>query len=285
MKTSSFFLLSLICILSAGCNKAIPEMWTADYNLSVMSFNLRYDTEEDGSNRWSNRKEACLAMWRAHQPSVVGVQEGLYHQVHYLNDSLSDYAFVGVGRDDGYSAGEYAAIFYLKEQFELIETNSFWLSETPDFPSLGWDANNIRIATWVQLKDIETQTSIFVFNTHFDHKGKTARTESAKLLVQKIEEIADEGAPVFITGDFNAWISNAIFEPITDKYFSARRFASRTDNHKSFNAWGKWYVDWNLDYIFYQNANALSFQTIIDDYGVPFISDHYPIITHFDYSE
>lgn len=272
-----------ICSLFNSCSKKTPFRWTADYDVSVMSFNIRYDTEEDGENRWANRKEACLNLFKETNPSIVGIQEGLHHQVNFLDDNLPQYDFVGVGRDDGHSSGEYAAIYYLAEDFELLESNTFWLSETPDVPSLGWDANNIRIVTWAHLRDIEHDKSIFVFNTHFDHKGKTARKESAKLMVQKIKEIAEENAPIFITGDFNAWISNSLLDPITSEYFSARRFANYTDNKKSFNLWGKWYANWNVDYIFYENADALAFRTVTEDYGVPYISDHYPLITHFNY--
>lgn len=272
----------ITALLLFGCTKADPFKWKTDYDLSIMSFNIRYDTEEDGENKWGNRKEACLKMLEETKPSIFGIQEGLDHQVSFLEDNLPQYDYVGIGRDDGYSSGEYAAIFYSVEHFQLLESNSFWLSETPDVPSLGWDANNIRIVTWLHLKDLKHDKSIYVFNTHFDHKGKIARKESAKLLVQKIKEVANE-KPIFITGDFNAWISNSLFEPITDEYHNARRFADYTDNKKSFNLWGKWYAHWSVDYIFYKNADALAFRTVTEDYGVPYISDHYPIITHFNY--
>lgn len=277
-------LLMLISIFSffSSCNKK-TFIWTSEYDLSVMSFNIRYDEPADGNNQWSNRKEAVLKMWTETNPSIVGIQEGLQHQVEFLNNNLSEYDFIGVGRDDGQTSGEYAAIYYKVDDFELIESNTFWLSETPEVPSLGWDANNIRITTWAHFKDIKQDKSIFVFNTHFDHKGKTARKESAKLLVQKIHEIASDEAQIFVIGDFNAWISNKLFKPITEEYFDARRFADYTDNEKSFNLWGKWYANWSVDYIFYKNAHALAFRTVIKDYGVPYISDHYPLITHFNY--
>lgn len=267
-----------------SCQKEVFQ-WTSAYDVSVMSFNVRFDTEEDGDNKWSNRKEAILNMWNATRPSIVGIQEGLQHQVEFLDDNLPEYEYVGVGRDDGQSSGEYAAIYYLAEDFELLASNTFWLSETPDSPSLGWDANNIRIATWAHLKDRDHNRSIFVFNTHFDHKGAVAREESAKLLVEKVKEIVPDNVPVFITGDFNAWISNNLFEPITSRYLDARRFADYTDNEKSFNLWGKWYANWDVDYIFYQNAKALAFRTVKEDFGVPYVSDHYPIITHFNYNQ
>jgi endonuclease/exonuclease/phosphatase family metal-dependent hydrolase len=246
-----------------------------------MSFNLRFDTSEDGENQWSNRKLACVKMLQETKPSIFGIQEGLNHQVTYLDENFSDYDYVGVGRDDGYTSGEYSAIFYQKSKFDLVDDGNFWLSQTPDYPSLGWDANNIRIVTWAQLKYKEKDKTIFVFNTHFDHLGKTAQKESAKLLLSKINEIAGDEHPTFITGDFNVLIGNSALKPIIKKYYSARRFADRSDNNKSFNAWGRWYLDRNIDYIFYKNIYSLSFKTVNDDYGVPYISDHYPIISHF----
>jgi endonuclease/exonuclease/phosphatase family metal-dependent hydrolase len=277
--------LILSIIISASffsCNKEAFK-WTSDYDISIMSFNIRYDEAADGDNQWSNRKEACLKMWRTTQPSIVGIQEGLHHQVNFLKDNLPDYDYVGVGRDDGQTAGEHAAIYYLSNDYELLESNTFWLSETPDIPSIGWDANNYRIVTWAHFKDRKHNQSIYVFNAHFDHKGKVARKESAKLLLEKIKEIAINDAPIFIIGDFNAWISNSLFKPITKEYYDARRFANFTDNKKSFNLWGKWYANWSVDYIFYKNMDALSFRTVVEDYGVPYISDHYPLITHFNY--
>ncbi len=274
-------ILVFTCLTS--CNKEAFK-WTSDYDVSIMSFNVRYDEIADGEHKWDNRKEAVVNMWEITRPSVVGIQEGLYHQVEYLERELTDYDYVGVGRDDGHSSGEYAAIFYLKDKYEVVEKGDFWLSETPDVPSLGWDANNIRIVTWVKLKDVHSNQIFYMFNTHFDHKGKKARKESPKLLVNKIKTIVSEEVPIFITGDLNTWINNSNLRPITNEYYDARRFADYSDNKKSFNYWGKWYANWNIDYIFYKNANALAFRTVTEDFGVPFISDHYPIITHFNYS-
>lgn len=274
--------LMMFLVIILGCEKKELSDWDGEFDISIMSFNIKFDTEEDGYNRWDNRKEACLEMLKDKKPLIFGVQEALHHQVRFLDSNLPDYSYVGVGRDDGHSSGEYSAIYYSNQRFELIKNGNFWLSETPDFPSLGWDANNIRIVSWAHLNDLELKKQIFVFNTHFDHLGKKARRESAKLLVSKVEEIVSGEVPVFLTGDFNALIGNSIMEPIIESYFSARRFAEQTDDNKSYNAWGKWYLNRNIDYIFFRNSKALSFKTIIDGYGVPYLSDHYPIIGHFN---
>lgn len=271
-------------VLLVSCSKK-TYVWTDPYDLSVMSFNVRFDNPDDGEHQWSNRKEACVKMLEETKPSVVGIQEGLAHQVEYLDEQLPKYNYVGVGRDDGYQSGEFAAIYYLDEQFELVNSGNFWLSETPEYPSLGWDANNIRITTWVELKDRSKEETIFVFNAHFDHKGKVAREESAKLVISKISEIAGDDATVYLIGDLNAWLTNPMFDTITEKFYDARRFARYSDNHKSFNLWGKWYANWTVDYIFYRNCEPLAFRTVIEDYGVPYISDHYPLISHFNYPD
>jgi endonuclease/exonuclease/phosphatase family metal-dependent hydrolase len=271
----------LLALLLPACKKVEPFVYRSDYDLSVMSFNLRYDEPADGKHQWSNRKEAIIKMFRETQPSVFGIQEGLHHMVNYLDENLAEYSYVGLGRDDGHSSGEYNAIFYHAENYELLESNTFWLSETPDVVSMGWDAVCYRIVTWVKLKNKETEKEFFVFNTHFDHKGKTAQRQSGKLLVKKVKEIAGEDAPVIITGDLNVLIRNKALKPIVDNYFSSRRFANHTDNKQSFNFFGKWPLKWNIDFIFYKNAHALAFRTITEDFGVPYISDHYPILTHF----
>ena len=276
-------ILFLVSTLLFSCNKTEPFIWDEKYDISIMSFNIRYDTPDDGEHQWSNRKEACVQMLEEIKPAVFGIQEGLQHQVNYLDEELVGYDYIGVGRDDGHFRGEYAAIFYLKDRFEVIKNGNFWLSETPDTPSLGWDANNIRIVSWVQLKDHDHGKEIFIFNTHFDHKGAEARKESAKLLIDRINYLTGEDAPVFVTGDFNALLGNDILDPILREMKEAQSNSENTNDGKSFNGWGKLFHQRNIDFIFYKEAEALAFRTVIKDYGVPFISDHYPIIAYFEY--
>ena len=243
---------------------------------------LIYDEPTDGENQRTNRKEAVVDMFKETQANIISIQEGLHHQLNYLDENLSNYKYVGVGRDDGHSSGEYAAIFYKTDCFELLKSGNFWLSETPQTPSLGWDANNIRIVTWLKLKDLERNKTIYVFNTHFDHIGKIAQEKSSQLLIRKIDELTEKDAPIFITGDFNMLIGNSSLSAITRNFFSAQRFANKSDDTKSHNAFGRWYLNRNIDFIFYKNASALSYKTIVKNYGVPYISDHYPIISHFN---
>lgn len=270
-------------LIVGACKPIENEGFKGKSNVSMISFNLRYDEPEDNENQWSNRKEACVKMIRTEMPSVLGIQEGLYNQVSYLNDELTNYDFVGVGRDDGHSGGEYAAIFYDSTLFEVVEYNNFWLSETSDYPSIGWDANNIRICTWARLRDKLLGKEFYVFNTHLDHKGKKAQEESSKLIMRKINEIVNQKDPVFLMGDFNMLIGNSKLEPIISKLYSAQRFAKVSDDNYSYNAFGVSIISRNIDFIFYRNAEALAYKTLVGDYGVEYISDHYPIISHFNY--
>lgn len=274
----------LISVLIAiGCTPFEIDDYKGESDVSIMSFNLRYDEPADGDNQWSNRKEACIKMLEEENPTVFGIQEGLYGQVNYLNENLQNYAYVGVGRDDGYSSGEYAAIFYDTLQVELLEHGNFWLSETPKSPSRGWDANNVRMCTWARFKDSTKNMEFYVFNTHFDHIGKVAQLESSKLMIAKINDIVKENAPIFMTGDFNLLIDSKKLKPITSEYFSAQRFSEQSDDNASYNAFGIFVIHRNIDFIFYKNAKAKSYKTIVKDYGVPYISDHYPIIAHFNF--
>ena len=273
-----FFFASIFLV---GCSEDPPiEIEDEPQEISIISFNIRYDNENDGVNKWENRKEACINMLQQQKPSVFGLQEVLQDQLAYLNQNLTQYEYVGVGREDGANSGEHCPVFYLKDQFELIEENTFWLSDTPEVPSIGWDAALERIVTWVQLQDKMTKKSVFIFNTHFDHIGVNARVNSSLLLVQKIKEIASENSAVFITGDFNALSNNPLFIPISEEFLNAKEQASETDNINSFNSWGMGLAV-NIDFIFYRNAEAISYTTIDENYGVPYISDHFPIMANF----
>jgi len=171
--------------------------------LIIASYNLRMDTPSDGENSWSHRKEMVKELIRFYDFDIVGTQEGFKHMLDDILE-LGNYAYVGVGRDDGQDAGEHSAILYRRDRFEVLESGNFWYSETPEVPGKGWDAVCCnRICSWAKFKERRTGTSFFVFNSHFDHQGKEARKNSSLLLIRKIKEIAGD-ATVFVTGDFNA---------------------------------------------------------------------------------
>lgn len=168
-----------------------------------MSFNIRYDNPKDGEQNWHKRKENAIRMLNFYDLDIIGMQEVLVSQLNYMKENLPAYGVVGVGRKDGKDQGEFSPVFYRKDRFKMIKNETFWLSETPDKISKGWDANLERIVTWAILQDKNTSKEIPFLNTHFDHIGVEARVESAKLLKSKIAELAG-GRPVILTGDFNS---------------------------------------------------------------------------------
>ena len=259
-----------------------PPLATDKQEIKIMSFNLRYDTPNDGDHSWDYRKAACAALIADRHPDVFGIQEGLLHQVQYLADNLPDYAWVGVGRGGDRESNEYSALFYDRTRFEVVTSGTFWLSETPDRMSRGWDAALNRIATWAHLRDQGSGREVFALNTHFDHVGTTARQESAKLVAERVLTLSGDTMPAFITGDFNALPSDPIFGAITAKFPSARTAAPVKDDLGSFNDFGREQGTVIYDYIFSRKARALEFHTVTDSYGVPYASDHYPIEALFE---
>ncbi|RYD45905.1 MAG: endonuclease/exonuclease/phosphatase family protein, partial [Verrucomicrobiaceae bacterium] len=168
------------------------------------TYNIRYDNPGDveKGNSWQQRAPVIAGLIRFHEFDVLGTQEAFHHQLLDLQKLLPDYAYVGCGRDDGKEAGEHAAIFYRKDKFTLLDSGTFWLSQTPEKPGKGWDADLPRICTWAKLRKNGDGKVLFAFNTHFDHRGVQARLESARLIVARIREIAKD-EPVILTGDFN----------------------------------------------------------------------------------
>ena len=170
--------------------------------LRVASYNLRYDNPGDSLNNWKYRKDVVGGLIKFHDFDIFGSQEGLHHQLEDLLEELPNYKYIGVGRDDGKKEGEYAAIFYKTDKFELLEMGDFWLSQDPTKPNKGWDAVLPRICSWGKFQEKDSGFTFYFFNVHFDHVGTLARQESAKLILQKIEDMVGE-VPVLLTGDFN----------------------------------------------------------------------------------
>jgi endonuclease/exonuclease/phosphatase family metal-dependent hydrolase len=170
------FFIAICCIVSVNIQSQ---------EVNVMTFNIRYNTKNDSLNAWPYRKDNAASQIRFHNVHILGVQESLHEQMMDLSQLLLKYKYTGVGRDDGKIKGEYSAIFYDTTRLKLMESSTFWLSLTPDVPgSKSWDAAITRIVTWAKFKDAISKKIFYVFNTHFDHIGKEARRESAKLLKQ-----------------------------------------------------------------------------------------------------
>jgi endonuclease/exonuclease/phosphatase family metal-dependent hydrolase len=189
----------------------------AESDLRVMTFNLRYATAADGANAWDKRKEILLGTIQAFHPDLLGTQEMLAMQGDYLTEHLPGYKLVGVGRDDGKRKGEFSAILYRADRFELVDSGTFWLSETPTVVgSKSWDSSLPRIATWVRLRDRQNSNRPLCYlNTHWDHRGNQARVESGKIIRRWMAEHAD-GAPAIVTGDLNVHDDHPGFRTLVD---------------------------------------------------------------------
>ncbi len=172
-------------------------------SLKVMTYNIRYDTPSDSINEWPKRMHKVVQLVRKYDPDILGIQEAIHHQVTDLQKNFPDYNYIGVGRDDGKTKGEYSAILFKKDRFSVVKQNTFWLSSQPEIPgSKGWDAAITRVASWGIFMDKETKKMFLVMNTHFDHVGKEARAKSAELIKQKVYELG-AALPVILTGDLN----------------------------------------------------------------------------------
>ncbi|MBQ1655219.1 MAG: endonuclease/exonuclease/phosphatase family protein [Bacteroidales bacterium] len=267
-------LLSLaVLLLCGGCGNR-----EKDVEIKYISYNIRYANANDGDNAWDIRKPATKEMIEREQPDVFGLQEALIGQLQYIDSNFPQYSRVGVGRDDGKEDGEFMAVYYRSDKFKLLKNGDFWLSETPDECSMGWDAACRRIVTWAKLKDKETGKVFYAFNTHLDHVGEVAREQSILLIVKKIDEIVKKDkAPVFLSGDFNSNVNSAIFDPLKSIMKDSRAILPESEWIPTYNNFGNG-NDAMIDYIFYKNAEVQDFKTLNGDYGKPYISDHYPVM-------
>lgn len=248
----------------------------------VMSFNIRMGDAAvaDGDNCWENRKDAVVRMLDKENPDIFGIQEGLIYQVRFLEQGCPQYGRIGIGRDDGIDKGEIMGIFYRKDEFDVVKSGTFWLSETPDKVSRGWDAACKRTVTWALLRDKSDNTEFFYFNTHLDHRGLEARKNSVLLIIDRIRELSGEAAPVILTGDFNTTVDDDAFTPLLDFMENARTSAPVTDTRNTFNGYGKENPS-KIDFIFGRNVRFSAYKTQNWNFGVPYISDHYPIESVF----
>jgi endonuclease/exonuclease/phosphatase family metal-dependent hydrolase len=249
--------------------------------LNVATYNLRLNIPSDGANAWPHRKDAVKALIRYHEIDLFGTQEGLADQVEDLA-AMPGFAYVGVGRDDGQRAGEFAAIFYRTARFKVLRHGDYWLSETPEKPGKGWDARCCnRIATWAQMRDLRTHAVFYVFSVHFDHEGVVARRESAHLMLRKMRELAGD-SPLLCLGDFNATPES---EPIAIMSAGLRDAfrVSATPPYGPIGTFNDFKLDAELtnriDYIFVNaRVKVLKYAALTDSSGARFPSDHFPVV-------
>lgn len=266
----------------------VLSLWSVQVCLTqetnIMTYNIKYNTETDGINKWDNRKDKVASILRFYEIDICGMQEALIGQIDDLRERLPEYAYIGVGRDDGAKGGEFSPIFYNTKKFKLLEQHTFWLSETPDQPSKGWDASYPRIVTYGHFQDLRTNKKFYVFNTHLDYMGKVSRVHSSKLIVEKIKTIPQQ-EDILLIGDFN---TNPEEEPIQilETLFTNAETVSKTphfgpeDSFTGFEA--KEMEHHKVDYIFFnKNRKGISVRkhaTLSNTWGGLFASDHHPVM-------
>jgi endonuclease/exonuclease/phosphatase family metal-dependent hydrolase len=250
---------------------------------NVMSFNIRFDNPADGPDAWPHRKDWVAEIIREHA-DIVGMQEVKKNQLDDLKQRLAGYEFYGVGRDDGKEAGEYVPLAWKKDRFDPVEKGVFWLSETPDKPSNGWDADLNRVSTWARLKDKQTGKQFLVLNTHFDHRGETARRESGKLIREWISKHAN-GDPAIVTGDFNTSDKSVPYKNLTadagkTTLRDSRRLAKKPEGPEStWNGFQEVVPNRRIDFIFSTApVEVQGYRTLDETREGRFPSDHLPIV-------
>ena len=265
----------LAAVASTACGSAT--------SLSVMTFNMRYDNPEDGQNNWRFRRERIAGVIKAQEVDVLGTQELLSNQFNDLSGLLTGYQGVGVGRLDGAESGEYCAVFFRKDRFTLLDSGTFWLSETPEVVgSLGWDGACERIATWVVLRDRDGR-ELFFIDTHLDHVGQVARDEGVSLLMKRIETLSG-GRPVILTGDFNSEPGSSVVAHVQKDGVlrDAKAIAAqRSGTDWSFSDFGQIPEAERplLDYIFVSgDIEAVRYEVLPDIFDGGYVSDHAPVM-------
>lgn len=266
--TRKFFawLIIIVCALTVSAQEAV---------INVASYNIRQYNKQDSinGNGWQVRCPILAQLIRFHEFDVFGTQEGFKHQLEDLKAALPGYDYTGVGREDGADAGEHSAIFYRTDLFTLVYHGDFWLSETPEKPSIGWDAVLPRICSWARLRHNPTGKEFLFFNLHMDHIGKQARVESALLVQQKMNEFGSE-LPTFLTGDFNVDQTHQSYTALTtsgklkDSYCTAKLVyaLNGTFNDYSTND----YSTSRIDHIFVSpNVKVDKYGVLTDTYRTP----------------
>lgn len=275
MKSILTMLSVLICALSFS------------QDLKVMSFNIRLSVESDKDNAWLKRKDEALALLEYYHPDFFGVQEALPEQMKDIKNGLKNYDFVGVGRDDGKEKGEFSAIFYDTQKLKIVKSGTFWLSETPEKPSKGWDAALNRICTYAIFKDVKSKKEFLALNIHFDHVGNVARVKSSELILQKAKELNPKNLPLVLTGDFNLTEDSEpvkiLSKNLKDTYYHSEK--PHYGPKGTFTGFNVNEIPQNrIDYIFVKDFKIKSHRHINDRReNLLYPSDHFPVLSEISF--
>lgn len=249
--------------------------------LKIISFNIRTGGADSGTaNAWNERRSGIPEMFRIENPTVFGLQEAQLYQADYVKSSLDGYDYVAVSRDTGTEsgAGERMAIFWNTSLVQLEQWGTFWLSPTPEMPSVGWADGSTyrRCATWVRFQHTATGKRFFYINTHLDLVAEN-RTYGMDLIVSKFKELNPEGYPTLLTGDMNESWPSTVFSPLSGFMDNVRETAPETDHLRTFNGF-KDSGGGIIDFIFASGFTALKYRTVNESWnGIKYISDHFPV--------
>ena len=278
MRAATLLFVSAVISCAPGADDA-PDP------IRVMSFNIRYGTADDGRNSWEFRRDLVEQVVRQHDPDLLGVQEALAFQIRELEEVLPSHHRIGVGREDGVSAGEFAAIYYRSRRFEVDSSGTFWLSETPDVPgSMHWGNRITRICTWVRLIDNISDHAFYVFNLHLDHQSQPSRERSVELVARRITERLHDD-PIILMGDFNAGEDNpamlylrgetaAPAIQLTDTFRAVYPDATETG---TFGAWAGETSGDRIDAILVWDFEIVEADIVRDNRDGRYPSDHFPV--------
>ncbi|WP_369765729.1 endonuclease/exonuclease/phosphatase family protein [Flavobacterium sp. WC2429] len=259
-------------------------------SLKIMTYNIRLDVSSDGENDWTHRKDFFTSQIQFHEPDVFGVQEATPNQVVDISNVLLKYNNVGMGRE-GVGKGESSNIYFKKDKFTILDSSTFWLSDTPNEISMGWDAACNRVCTYALFKDNKTKQFFWVFNTHLDHIGEMARTKGIELILSKIASLNAKKYPVIFMGDFNT-------EPNEDRIIKLQKVMDDTKDlsqNKPFGPEGTFNgfkhnepVTKRIDYIFISknnNLNVMKYAVLSDSKDLKYPSDHLPVLVELNFKK
>lgn len=247
-----------------------------------MTYNIRLDVASDGENAWPVRKDFFASQIQFYEPDIMGIQEAMPNQVIDLEQLLPQYQQVGLGRE-GLGKGESSNIFYKKEKFKVLETKTFWLSDTPDSISKGWDAACHRVCTFALFHEIDTDRKFWIFNTHLDHIGEQARAKGLELILSKIDQFNIHHYTVVLMGDFNFEPNDKTILRVKKQMDDTREVAISmpfgpigTFNNFEFHK----PVKKRIDYIFISKKSKLEvkkYAVLTDSKDLKYPSDHFPV--------